>query len=148
VLRVRKEARLISRGSELKHKEIESPANRPGEAKLVCEPMPKIRHGLMLIESRLSKDYCLEPVVLLFGFGEQLRFCGFASFSQAAMLAYLQLSPPLAEMLMQKGELPTVDDFCMVVPDEGEPIVPCACAKDTPAMSAAMAVKVANVFIV
>ena len=61
--------------------------------------------------------------MLLFGFGEQLRFCGFASFSQAAMLAYLQLSPPLAEMLMQKGELPTVCDFCTVVPDEGA-IVP------------------------
>jgi len=94
-----------------------------------------------------ASDYCREPVVLLFGFGEQLRFCGFASFSHAAMLVYLQLRPPLEDMLMQNGELPTVCD-CMVVPDEGEPIVPCACAKDTPATSAAMAVKVVNVFIV
>jgi len=91
-------------------------------------------------------DYCFEPVVLFFGFGEQLRFCCFASFSQAAMLAYLQLRPPLADMLMQKGELPTVCDFCIVLPDGGEPI--CAWAKETPAMSAAMAVKVVNVFIV
>jgi hypothetical protein len=98
--------------------------------------------------ARLVANYCREPVVLLFGFGEQLRFCGFASFSHAAMLAYLQLSPPLADMLMQNGELPTVCDFCMVVPDDGDPIVPCACANDTPATSAAMAVKVAKVFIV
>jgi hypothetical protein len=96
----------------------------------------------------LLKNYCREPVVLLFGFGKQLRFCGFASFSHAAMLAYLQLSPPLADMLMQNGELPIVCDFCMVVPGEGEPMVPCACANDTPATSVAMAVKVANVFIV
>jgi hypothetical protein len=47
---------------------------------------------------------------------------------------------------MQKGELPTVCDFCIVLPDGGEPI--CAWAKETPAMSAAMAVKVVNVFIV
>lgn len=52
--------------------------------------------------------YCLEPVVPLFGFGEQFRFCGFASFSQAAILAYLQLSAPLADVLMQNGELPIV----------------------------------------
>jgi len=110
---------------------------------LVGERMPEIRGGL-----RFLKDYCREPVVLLFGFGEQLRFCGFASFSHAARLAYLQFNPPPADMLMQNGELPTVCDFCMVVPDEGEPIVPCACANDTPATSAAMAVKVANVFIV
>ena len=97
--------------------------------------------------SRSLKSYCREPVVLLFGFGEQLRFCGFASFSHAAMLVYLQLRPPLEDMLMQNGELPTVCD-CMVVPDGGEPIVPCACAKDTPATRAAMAVKVVNVFIV
>jgi hypothetical protein len=50
-------------------------------------------------------------------------------------------------MLMQNGEFPTVCD-CVVVPDGGEPIVPCACAKDTPATRAAMAVKVVNVFIV
>lgn len=65
--------------------------------------------------------------MLLFGFGEQFRFCGFASFSQAAKLAYLQLSPPLADVLMQNGEFPIVWDFCMLLlPDEGEPIVPCA----------------------
>jgi len=97
------------------------------------------------VRARFLKNYCREPVVLLFGFGEQLRFCGFASFSHAAMLAYLQLRPPLEDMLIQNGELPTV---CVVVPDEGEPIVPCACAKDTPATSAAMAVRVVNVFIV
>jgi hypothetical protein len=83
----------------------------------------------------------------LFGFGEQLRFWGFASFSHAAMLMYLQLRPPLEDMLMQNGEFPTVCD-CVVVPDGGDPIVPCACAKDTPATRAAMAVKVVNVFIV
>src|SRR5262249_16078847 len=58
-------------------------------------------------------SYCLEPVVLLFGFGEQFRFYAFASFSQAAMLAYLQFSPPPADILMQKGEFPIVCDFCM-----------------------------------
>ena len=68
--------------------------------------------------------YCLEPVVLLFGFGEQFRFCGFASFSQAAMLAYLQFNPPLADVLIQNGDDPIVCDFCMLLPDEGEPIVP------------------------
>lgn len=86
--------------------------------------------------------------MLLFGLDEQLRLCGFASFSQAAMLAYLQLRPPLADVVMQKGEVPIVCDFCMVLPDEGEPIVPCAWANETPAISAAMAVKVVNVFIV
>jgi hypothetical protein len=74
----------------------------------------------------LTDCYCLEPVVLLLGFGEQFRFCGFASFSQAAMLAYLQLSPPLADVLIQNGEFPIVCDFCMLLPEEGEPIVPCA----------------------
>jgi len=48
---------------------------------------------------------------------------------------------------MQNGELPTVC-YWVLVPDWGEPIVPCACAKDTPATRAAMAVKVVNVFIV
>lgn len=52
--------------------------------------------------------YCLEPVVLLFGFGEQFRFCGLASFSQAAMLAYLQFNAPLADVLIQNGEVPIV----------------------------------------
>jgi len=70
--------------------------------------------------------YCLDPVVPLFGFGEQFRFCGFASFSQAAMLAYLQLSPPLADVLMQNGEFPIVWELCIPLPDGGEPIVPCA----------------------
>ena len=87
----------------------------------MAKPMPENRHGLFL---RFPRDYCLEPVVLLFGFGEQLRFCGFASFSQAAMLAYLQFSPPPPDMLMQNAEFPTVWAFCML-PD-GEPIVPCA----------------------
>ena len=96
----------------------------------------------------LSNDYCFEPVVLLFGLGEQLRFCAFASFSHAAMLAYLQLRPPLPDVLMQKGEVPIVCDFCMVLPDDGEPIVPCAWANETPAISAAMVVKVVNGFIV
>jgi hypothetical protein len=92
--------------------------------------------------------YCFEPVVLLFGFGEQFRFCGFASFSHAAMLAYLQFNEPLADVLMQNGELPIVCDFCMLLPDEGEPIVPCAWAKDIPATNAATVVKVVNVFII
>jgi hypothetical protein len=36
----------------------------------------------------------------------------------------------------------------MLLPDEGEPIVPCAWAKETPATSAATAARVVNVFIV
>jgi hypothetical protein len=92
--------------------------------------------------------YCFEPVVLLFGFGEQFRFCGFASFSHAAMLAYLQFNEPLADVLIQNGELPIVCDFCMLLPDDGEPIVPCAWAKDIPATNAATVVKVVNVFII
>ena len=81
---------------------------------------PERRGASSLVLTR----YCLEPVVLLFGFGEQFRFCGFASFSQAAMLAYLQFNAPLADVLMQNGEVPIVWDFCMLLPDDGEPIVP------------------------
>jgi hypothetical protein len=87
-------------------------------------------------------------VVLFFGFGEQFRFCGLASFSQAAMLAYLQFSPPLADVLMQNAAFPMV---CGAAPlalgDELLPIDPCACAKEMPAASAAMAVKVVKLFI-
>ena len=61
----------------------------------------------------------------LFGFGEQFRFWGFASFSHAAKLEYLQFSPPLADELMQNGELPIVWGF-MLPPPGGEPMVPCA----------------------
>jgi hypothetical protein len=92
--------------------------------------------------------YCFEPVVLLFGFGEQFRFCGFASFSQAAKLAYLQLRPPLADVLMQNAALPMVCCFCMLLPEEGEPIVPCAWANEIPATSAATAVRIVKVFMI
>lgn len=44
----------------------------------------------------------------MFGLGEQFRFCGLASFSQAAMLAYLQLRAPFADVLMQKAAMPMV----------------------------------------
>jgi len=64
------------------------------------------------------------------------------------MLEYLQLSPPLADVLMQNGEFPIVWDFCMPLPDEGVPIVPCAWAKEMPATSAATTVSVVNVFII
>jgi hypothetical protein len=64
------------------------------------------------------------------------------------MLAYLQLRSPLADVLMQNAAFPIVWDFCMLLPDEGEPIVPCAWAKETPATSAATAARVVNVFIV
>jgi hypothetical protein len=63
------------------------------------------------------------------------------------MLAYLQLRPPLADVLMQNAAFPIVWGFCMLLPDEGEPIVPCAWAKETPATSAATAARVVNVFI-
>jgi hypothetical protein len=54
----------------------------------------------------------------LFGFGEQFRFWGFASFSHAAKLEYLQFSPPLADELMQNGELPIVWGFvCLLAGD-------------------------------
>ena len=106
-----------------------------------CSPCRKAGTGFGC-EPILS--YCFEPVVALFGFGEQFRFCGFASFSQAAMLAYLQFRPPL--LVMQNGEFPTVCALCMPPPGGGEVI--CACAKETPAMSAATAVSVVNVFIV
>jgi len=86
--------------------------------------------------------------VLLFGFGEQFRFCGFASFSQAAKLEYLQFSAPLADVVMQNGEFPVICDFCILPPAGGEPMVPCAWAKEIPATSAATAVRVVNVFIV
>lgn len=72
---------------------------------------------------KLRRSVYLAPVVLLLGFGEQFRFCGFASFSQAAKLAYLQFKPPLADILIQNGEFPVVCDFCMLL-DEGDPIVP------------------------
>src|SRR5215510_3718150 len=82
-----------------------------------CEARAESGTGLTM----LSVNYCFEPVVLLFGFGEQLRFCGFASFSQAAMLAYLQLRPPPDDIFMQNAEFPTVWGFCML-PDGGAPI--------------------------
>src|SRR5512139_12069 len=76
------------------------------------------------------KCYCFDPVVLFFGFGEQFRFCGLASFSQAAMLAYLQLSAPLADVLMQNAAFPIVCGACILLPlvedESGFPIVPCA----------------------
>jgi hypothetical protein len=87
--------------------------------------------------------------VLFFGFGEQFRFCGLASFSQAAMLAYLQLRAPLADVLMQNAALPIVCGACM--PVDGElvfPIVPCAWTSETPATSATTAVKVVMVFFI
>ncbi|MFZ0103399.1 MAG: hypothetical protein WCF47_17060 [Pseudolabrys sp.] len=48
---------------------------------------------------------------------------------------------------MQNGEFPIVWAF-MPLPEEGEPMVPCAWAKETPAISAATAVSVVNVFII
>jgi len=64
------------------------------------------------------------------------------------MLAYLQFSAPLADVLMQNGEFPTVWAFCILPPVEGEPMVPCAWAKEIPAASAATVVSVVNIFIV
>ncbi|MGA9501002.1 MAG: hypothetical protein WBV52_12290 [Pseudolabrys sp.] len=48
---------------------------------------------------------------------------------------------------MQNGEFPVVWAF-MPLPEEGEPMVPCAWAKEMPAISAATAVSVVNVFII
>jgi hypothetical protein len=94
----------------------------------------------------------LDPVVLFFGLGEQFKFCGLASFSQAAKLAYLQLSAPLADVLMQNAALPIVCGPCMLLPlVDGElvfPIVPCAWAIEMPATSATTAVKVVTVFFI
>jgi hypothetical protein len=63
------------------------------------------------------------------------------------MLAYLQLSPPLADELMQNGEVPICCGVVMPPLGDGELIVPWAWATEIPAASAAMAVKVVKVFI-
>ncbi|HET7163529.1 MAG TPA: hypothetical protein VFI94_00090 [Pseudolabrys sp.] len=63
------------------------------------------------------------------------------------MLVYLQFRLPLAEVLMQNGEFPIVWAF-MSLPEGGEPMVPCAWANEMPAISAATAVIVVNVFII
>ena len=80
--------------------------------------------------------------------GEQFRFCGLASFSQAARLAYLQFSEPFAEVAMQNGELPIV---CAAAPVEldGELLDGdiCALAIDMPAIKAVTAIRVVNIFI-
>ena len=63
--------------------------------------------------------------MLFFGFGEQFRFWGLASFSQAAMLAYLQLSGPLADVLIQNAAFPIVcGAACMLPLEEGGLVVP------------------------
>src|SRR5262245_10784726 len=66
------------------------------------------------------------------------------------MLAYLQCAAPLADVIMQNRESPTVWGFCILPPVEGKPIpiVPCAWAKEAPAASAATVVSVVNIFIV
>jgi len=92
--------------------------------------------------------YCFEPVVLFLGFGEQFRFWGLASFSQAARLAYLQLSGPPGDVAMQNAAFPVVCGACMPPGEELVPIVPCAWAIEMPAMSAATAVSVVRVFII
>jgi hypothetical protein len=62
------------------------------------------------------------------------------------MLAYLQLSPPLADVVTQNAALPTCCGAAVplfIPPDE--PI--CAWASETPATSAAMAVNVVKDFM-
>jgi hypothetical protein len=63
------------------------------------------------------------------------------------MLAYLQFSEPLAEVLMQNAAFPMVCGAPLALGDELDPIDPCACANEMPAASAAIAVKVVKVFI-
>src|SRR6185295_16840622 len=95
--------------------------------------------GLRAYSRRYAyKRYCFDPVVLFFGFGEQFRFCGLASFSQAARLAYLQFNEPPGDALIQKAPVPVACGACMLLPlAPGFPIVPCACAKEMPAINAA-----------
>ena len=72
-----------------------------------------------------------------------------ASFSQAAMLAYLQLRGPPGDVAMQNAAFPVVCGFCMLPLEEPVcPIVPCAWAIEMPATSAATAVNVVRVFII
>ena len=94
------------------------------------------------------QTYCFEPVVLFLGFGEQFRFWGLASFSQAARLAYLQLRGPPGDVAMQNAAFPVV---CGCMPPLEEPvcpIVPCAWAIEMPATSVTTAVNVVRVFII
>lgn len=71
--------------------------------------------------------YCFEPVVPLFGFGEQFKLCGLASFSHAARLAYLQFSGPPGDVVMQNAAFPVVWGACMLPPlEEPGAMVPCA----------------------
>src|SRR5262245_49004460 len=104
------------------------------------------RHGVChaLITLRYRR-YCFEPVVPFFGFGEQFRFWGLASFSHAARLAYLQLSGPPGDVAMQNAPVPVA---CMPLPEPVCPMVPCACANEIPATRAATAVSVVRVFII
>ena len=90
--------------------------------------------------------YCFEPVVLFLGFGAQFKFCGLASFSHAARLAYLQFRAPPGDVAMQNAAFPVVCGAC--IPLELVPIVPCAWAIEMPATSATTAVSVVRVFII
>ena len=84
----------------------------------------------------------------LFGIGEQFRFWGLASFSQAARLAYLQLSGPPGDVAMQNAAFPVVCGCMLPLEEPVCPIVPCAWAIEMPATSAATAVSVVRVFII
>jgi hypothetical protein len=102
-----------------------------------------------LVASSLRNYF--EPVVPLLGLGEQVWAFAFASFSQAARLAYLQFNAPPAVLVMQNLALPMV---C-------EPFIEllfielalswlaglCALAIDMPAIRAATAVRAVRVFI-
>src|SRR5262245_22351249 len=103
-------------------------------------PRRGYRHGVYhaLVTLRYRR-YCFEPVVLFFGFGEQFRFWGLASFSHAARLAYLQLSAPPGDAAMQNAPVPVACGAC--IPEPVCPMVPCASENEIPATRAATAVR-------
>jgi len=81
-----------------------------------------------------------EPVVP-FGLGTQVPCIGFATFSQSAMLAYLQSVAPVILLLLQNADpvATRLLSFFMVV---------WALAMETPAVKAAMATRAVSVFMV
>jgi hypothetical protein len=92
-----------------------------------------------------------EPVVPLFGFGAHCLLSALASFWQADRLAYLQFSAPPGDVSMQYFPMPVAccedSGDALLAPGELLDGDICALAMEMPAINAATAVKVVNVFM-
>ena len=93
-----------------------------------------------------------EPVVPLFRFGAHCLLSALASFWQADRLEYLQFSAPPGDVSMQYFPLPVAccedSGDALLAPGELLDGDICALAMEMPAISAATAVRVVNVFMI